>query len=139
MAVKLLSETSSKDYSRFLIKATGEEYIFLSTYRQNLGGLISRLHGEYFSDEPAPFSGMPSTVISQTQQQNQSIQMYLDIQNKIDHAIQNIEDESKEKKFLEKFKSTLSTASNVNELFKLCFQLAKEYGIRIVTLLKFFS
>ena len=84
---------------------------------------------------------MPSTVISQTQEQAQSthIQVYLDIQSKIDDALQNVEDGSKEKGFLEKFKSSLSTASNVNEIFKLCFQLAKDYGIGIAALLKFFG
>ncbi len=65
--------------------------------------------------------------------------MYLDIQSKIDHALQNVEAGSKEHGFLEKFKSTLSTAKNVNELFKLGFQLAKEYGIGIETLQNLFS
>ena len=84
---------------------------------------------------------MPNTVISQTQEQAQStsIQVYLDIQSQIDHALQDVEVGSQEQNFLEKFKSTLSTAKNVNEIFKLALQLAKEYGIGISTLLGFFS
>jgi len=141
-SIKLLSETSNDDHSRFLIKPEIGDlgpFIYISSYRQKLGGLISNLHGKYFSDEQAPFSGMPSTIISQSQQQDQSVQMYLNIQSKIDHALRDVENGSQEKGFLEKFKNTLSTASNVNELFKLCFNLAKEYGIGISTLLRFFS
>ena len=143
--IKSLSELTAEDYSRFSIqgvrKRGGGEIIYLSTYRQKLGGLISYLHGKYFSDEQAPFSGMPNTVISQTQEQAQStsIQVYLDIQSQIDHALHDVEAGSQEQNFLEKFKSTLSTAKNVNEIFKLALQLAKEYGIGISTLLGFFS
>ena len=138
--VKELYQIAGENYNKFLIKPNiSNDCVLLSTYRQILGGLISRLHAEYFSDEPAPFSGMPSTIITQTQQQSQSIQMYLDIQSKIDEAIPNFEDGSKEKGFLEKFKSSLNTASNVNDLFKLCFKLATELGVSIATLLKIFS
>ena len=104
-----------------------------------MSGIISRIHGEFFSEELVPFSGMPSTIITQTQQQSLSIQMYLDIQSKIDEAIPNFEDGSSEKGFLEKLKSSLNTALNVNDLFKLCFKFAKEYGVSIRTLLKLFS
>jgi hypothetical protein len=38
-----------------------------------LGGLIAFLHGKYFPDEPAPFTGIPSQEINVSQQQNQSI------------------------------------------------------------------
>ena len=143
--VKLLAEITGEDYSRFLIQSVRAggpgDFIFLSTYRQKLGGLISHIHGKYFSDENPPFSGMPSTIITQTQQQKQStdIQVYLDIQSKIDQALQSAEDGSNEKGFLEKFKSTLSTASNVTDLFKLGLQLAKDYGVGIATLIKLFS
>lgn len=140
--VKELNQIAGENYNKFLIKPeilNDHTIVLVSTYRQTLGGLISRLHAEYFSDEPAPFSGMPSTIITQTQQQSQSIQMYLDIQSKIDEAIPNFEDGSKEKGFLEKFKSSLNTASNVNDLFKLCFKLATELGVSIATLLKIFS
>jgi hypothetical protein len=76
--------------------------IAVSTYRQKLGGLISWLHGKYFTDEPPPFSGMPSTVIIQVQQQSVSVQMLLDIQTKIDEALTKAKGE-KEQGFLKKF------------------------------------
>jgi hypothetical protein len=143
-SVKLLSEVTKKDYSRFLIEPLKSQYstfILVNTYRQKLGGLISNLHGDFFSDEQPPFSGMPRTIISQTQEQAQSthVKVYFDIQDKIDRALQGVEDGTKEASFLETFKSALREASDVNEIFKLCFQLAKDYGIGIATLLKFFS
>ena len=69
----------------------------------------------------------------------EKFQTILDIQSKIDHALQNVKGGSKEEGFLEKFKSALSKVSSVNELFKLCFQLAKEYKIGIAALLKLFD
>ena len=142
-SIKILSEISEEDYLRFLIKpergGVDMNFIYLSSYQQKLGGLISNLHGRYFSDESPPFSGSPSTIVSQTQQQNQSVQMLLDIQSKIDYALQNVGEDSNEKGFLKKFKSTLSTVSSVTEVFKLCLQLAKEYGIGVSILLKWFS
>jgi len=136
-AVDLLSTKTAIDYSRFKIE-TSERFIRISTYRQRLGGLISRLHAEYFSDEPAPFSGMPSTIITQTQQQSISVQMLLDIQTKIDEALTKSKDD-KEKGFLNKFKSALSSITNVNDLLSLCLKLAKEYGLTIQSLMSFWS
>jgi len=143
-AVELLGEIVGEPYVRFIVQTTtrpndGKEYVVLFDYRQKLGGLISRLHAEYFQDEPVPFEGMPSTIITQTQQQNQSIQMYLDIQSKIDENLSKIEEGSKEEGFLKKFKSKLSSVSNVNELFKLGLKVAKDFEINISELLKLWS
>ena len=137
-SVRSLNKVSGVDYSRFIITSHAEGYITVSTYRQKLGGLISSLHAEYFSDEPAPFSGGPSTVITQTQQQSQSVQMLLDIQSKIDEVLPRCEAGSPEQGFLQRLKDSLSTVSNVKELFNLCFKLAKEFGLSITTLMKLF-
>jgi len=143
-SVEELSEVSGRDFSKFKIEPeagfrSSHPNITINTYRQKLGGIVSRIHGQYFSDEPAPFSGMPSTVITQTQQQSQSVQMLLDIQSKIDEALHKVDIDPKEKNFLEKFKSTLSTVSSVTDLLKLCLKLAKEYGVSIGTLIKLFG
>ena len=58
-----------------LSSQTLEAFVRVLDYRQKLGGLIARLHAEYFYDEPAPFAGMPSTIIQQTQSQSIDIQM----------------------------------------------------------------
>jgi len=67
-----LNRISGEDYDRFKITPQRYEhnripYLDKDTYRSKLGGLISRLHGIYFSDEVAPFSGIPSTVIIKSQ------------------------------------------------------------------------
>ena len=50
------SQISGKDYRNFLIEpiqGSYKQFIRINTYRQKLGGIISRIHGEFFSDEPA--------------------------------------------------------------------------------------
>ena len=143
-SVNLLSKISGQDYNRFLIEPqTGNSgpFIRLVTYRQKLGGLISRLHGEYFAGEPAPFSVGPDTVITQSQQQYQSvhIQMLLEIQSEIDEKLRNYQEGSKEKNFLQKFKNSLSSVSNVVQLFNQLFKVAKGCNINIDDILKIFD
>ncbi len=89
-AIDELSDVSGEDNRRFkmvpeIYPESRDEHLHHDTYRGNLGGLISRLHGKYFSDEQPPFSGMPSTVIHQTQEQSQSLQveMLLEINTQI--------------------------------------------------------
>ena len=72
-----LNTVTGKNYDRYKVEVrsidwnrTMRRVIDSQSYRIKLGGLVSRLHGEYFSDEPPPFSGMPSTVITQHQIQN---------------------------------------------------------------------
>ena len=139
-ALKLLSDTTEKDYSRFKIEPKSStvgsgSYVRVNTYRQKISGLISNLYGEYFSDETPPFSGMPNTVITQTQQQSVSVQILLDIQSKIDEMLPKVESGSKEESFLKKFKSILSSVSNVNELIRKCMKLAHEFGLNIQDIL----
>lgn len=139
-ALKLLSEVVEKDYSRFRIdpqrsKHGSSSYIRVDTYRQKIGGLISNLHGEFFSDETPPFSGMPSTIITQTQQQSVSVQILLDIQSKIDEILPKVKSGSKEESFLNKFKGVLSSISNVNQLVSKFMKLAHEFGLNIQDIL----
>lgn len=111
------------------------------SYRIKLSGLISRLHGKYFSDEHPPFSSMPSMVITQHQVQNQAayIQILLDIQSKIDDKLREYKEDSKEKTFLEKVKSSLSGVGNIIELLCLILKIGNEIGLTIGQILKIFS
>ena len=141
-SVDLLSKITGEDYKRFNIKPIDENsspFIRLITYRQKLGGLISHLYGKYFPDEPAPFSGGPSTVITQSQQQSQFIQMVLDMQSMIDKQMPHFSEGSKEKGFLQKLKSQLSSIANVTQLLNQLFKLAKEFGLNIDSVSKIFS
>jgi len=144
-AVAILSKLTQKDYNRFcvapILGASGRSYYLpLVSYRQKLGGVINAIHAEYFSDEQVPFSGSPSTVISQTQQQGQSlhVQILLDFQGKIDERISNYEEGSKEKTFLEKIKNSLNSTPNVMALFQLIIKTAKDSGLNLGDILGIF-
>lgn len=134
-----LNEISSKDYNRFQIKEENicDRDIRVSTYRNKLGGLIARLYGEYFSEEQAPFSGMPSTIINQTQQQSQNfqVQMLLEMQSKIDEKISEFKEDTKEKSFLNKIKGSLSSIKNTTELLALILKSGKDFGLTVEQIL----
>ncbi len=147
-SIQELEQISQKDYSRYKERiqttpwnSSSRRYFDLLSYRSKLGGLISRLYGEYFSDESAPFSGMPSTVINQHQSQNQTtyVQILLDFQSKIDEKMKEHENDSKEKTFLEKIKSSLSRVGNVIELFTLILRTGKDVGLTLDDIFKLFS
>lgn len=144
-AIEELNQISGVNYDRFLInpKQTprGIQKIEMTEYRSKLGGLISRLHAEYFSDELAPFSGMPSTVITQSQQQAQSVQIeiLLEIQSEIDRKLPNYKDGTKEKTFLERLKASLNSVANITQLIGLILRIAKEVGLSINQIYSIFS
>ena len=141
-----LNKVTQNDFNLFKLhpKVSGSsciEYLYIETIRAKLGGLISELHGRYFSDEPAPFSGMPSTIINQSQQQNQSliVQMLLDVQSKIDQNLSKYEEGAKEKKFLQKVKSSLGSIKDAVGLISLLINVGKDCGLSIDDLKGIFS
>ncbi len=137
--IEELNNVSGKNYKRFMTK-TGE-HTFPSIYRSKLGGLISRLHAEYFSVEQAPLSETPSTVISQTQKQSQSfqVQLLLEIQSKIDEKLQELEPEDKKRGFLEKVKGALTSVRNTAELIALILSTGQQFDLTIKELLELFK
>jgi len=138
----LIKATGKQDYDRFKVEPEGDQdysYISVNTYRQKLSGLISRLHVEYFSNEPAPFSGMPSTVITQTQNQSMHVQMLLNIQETIVRALEKPDVSEEQKGFLNKLKSRLDSISNATELVKQILNLGKDFGLTIGQILNLFG
>lgn len=138
-----LNNVSGKDYNRFKIKPRttgGNRGVGILSYRNKLGGLIARLHSEYFSDEPEPFSlsNIPSTVISQTQQQSQS-QILLEVQSKIDEKISKFGKDSKEGKFLEKIKNSLPSIRNISQLIILLLEVGNTVGLTVGQILNIFK
>ncbi len=136
--VNQLSEISGKDYSRFCIEpscssTSGRYYMNIIVYKNNLGGLISRLREEYFSDEPDPLDEAPSTVIAQSQRQEQSvdIQMVIELADIINEKIGKYDEGSKEKGFLQKLKSLRTSISNTKQLLQTIFKLAKDCGLNM--------
>jgi len=139
-----LNKLTDKDYNRFKLEplhGSLGSFVRLETYCQKLGGLIARLHAEYFSDEVAPFAEMPSTIITQSQEQTQSfqIQMLLEVQSKIDEKIAKFDEGSKERKFLEKVKGSLASIRNIAGLIALLLSVAKECGLSIEDLKSLFN
>ena len=140
-AIDELINISGVDYSRFKMtprRVGGSPHMSVEkdTYRTKLAGLVARLHGEYFANEPAPFSGMPSTVISQTQVQSQSqTQMVLDLQSKIDEQLLNLEPGDKKHTFLEKVKGALASVKDYAGVLALYVSTAQEVGLTLEELL----
>lgn len=129
-----LNNATGKNYSNFKINVRHDgdwgPTVDLVTLRTCLGRLISRLHAEYFDNEPIPFGGSPSTVITQTQSQEQNIDIrfYIDLGSKIDEKLKSVTDE-KEKGFLQKFKDILPTLKSGMDILKASVDLAREFGL----------
>lgn len=128
--IQYLNSITGNDYSRFTVHPLqGNTYISTVTYRANLGGLIDNLYGDYFSDENAPFSSSPGTIINQHQSQQQSISvLLLDVQKKITTKLATTTDE-KERNFLQKFENMLPTITNTAHLIKTAMDLCSQMGI----------
>jgi len=141
-AVSELSNLTKENFDRFKIRPeylNDDEIVHIITYRQALGGLINRIHGTYFLDEPPPFSGTPQTIISQSQHQNQSVQMLFDFQSKIDEEIQKVSGDPKKEGFLRKCKEKISHAKDVTDLLKLLINTAKQFNLTLADLMSLFG
>lgn len=131
-----LNTASNEDFNKFKITgikhSQSYSYISVSELRMKLGGLIARLHGTYFTDEPVPFSGMPSTTINVSNQQEQSQYqtMIIELRENIDRKLNKLE-EGEEKNFLTELKNRLSTVSDFATLIGLISQLGVEFNIGI--------
>ena len=142
--IQELNSVTGKNYDNFKLasmRGSARQAIPVEMYRQKLGGLIARLHGEYFSDEVTPFAEMPSTVISQSQNQNQSlhVQLLLELNDLIHEKLGKVQDGTKEKTFLEKVKASLSSVKSISQLITLILTTSHELGITIEQLKSLFS
>lgn len=146
-AIDELNEISKSDYSKFKLQSKSISWnrnmrvvVDASDFRLKLNGLINRIYGKYFSDENPPFSGIPGTNIQMSQNQHQSmqIQILLEIQSVIDRKLNEVTD-PKEKSFLEKIKSSLSSIKNVSELIKLILTTGSSMGLTIDQILNLFK
>lgn len=142
--IDLLSSITQTDYSRFKIKPergySEKQLVRVAYFRSQLGGLISNLHAAYFFDEPAPFSGMPSTIINQTQNQEQnfSLRIALELQKKIDEKLYTTPNQE-EKTYLEKISAMLPTIKNSVDLISMILNIASQVGLDVNALYKIFS
>lgn len=101
--------------------------------KSKLGALIGRIKGTYDLDSYQPSSG--HTII-QNQTQSQSLNIILDLQEKILSEIPKYSKESKEGSFLEKFKNTLPTIKNITDIFSSALKIGGELGLDPETIRK---
>lgn len=116
-------------------------YVSLAEFRFKLGGIISRLYAEFFSDERNPLDGSPTTLINNSQSQNQSfqIEIALEISDLISGKIHNLEEGSKERNFLEQVKEGLKNGKGVVDLVNLILSTANKLGLATAEVIKLFS
>lgn len=97
-----------------------------------LDAIIEQMENEEPIVSP-PASGVPSIPVnlSQTQTQNQSQQMVLEIQDYINTKMKEYKDGSDEKNFLEKIKNSLGGVLSVAQLIGLIIRTGHELGFTI--------
>ena len=135
-AIDEINEATGEDYSKFKVQMTVGEYgtwMNNLTYRTNLSGLIGELASKYHPSSLSKESKPPTTVITnfqtQEQQQTATITLLLEFQSKVDEAIRNYEDGTKEKDFLTKLKESLPAVRNYLDLLHLVFDIANSVGL----------
>ena len=144
LAISELEDLSPYSYGKFKIHPQSGQYgyfVNITALRANLGGLIDRLHAEFFSDESNPFIEVPSTIISQEQSQEQTtkIVMLLEIHEKIIEKLKDEQIDPDEKKFLEILKESLSSAKGTLQLINLILSTAHSVGIELDKLIEIFN
>ena len=148
--LKELGEITGDSYDNFKLEVkrgggdgptSGYQYINLNNFRFQLGGLISKIYGQYFLNEKNPLDGSPSTVISSVQNQSQSleIQIVLEMTELITRKLFEYQDEGPEKSFLEKIKEGLKSGKSVTELINLILLTGKDLGLTIANMLSLLS
>lgn len=132
--IEELNSKTGENYDKYQLapmRGYDSGFITVAIYRQKLGGLIARLHGEYFKDEQVPFAEMPSTVINQNQSQSVQIEFILEVNNLLNDKLYAAKEGSKEKTFLERVRGSLSKVKSVSQLIPLIIKTANEMGLSI--------
>ena len=109
-------------------------------FRQKLAGIIDFLHAEYFEEEHRPFGSSPSTVISQNQSQEQTMNVtfVLQLQEKLIEKLNSDDTSKEEKAFLQKIKEGLSGIKGGIETINLILSTAQAFGINTNRLVELF-
>ncbi len=132
-------QAANEDFSDYILQPRHTEYgemLSVDTYRAKISGLISRLYGTYFADELEPFTGVPSSITNVSQNQNVSVQVYIELGMQIQSALDKAES-PQEKSFIEGLKDKVSTVKSFIDFGLLMTSLSSQYGItpeRIKTL-----
>lgn len=151
--VDSLSAVSGKDYGQFKIepkwqewnRGSGHNVVNGTFFRQKLNGLINHLHGEYFTNERAPFSGEPQNVFEQNQvvTQNTNIEVLmmtvLEVQERLIKEESKYPPDSPEGNFIKKLKDALKGVKSNIDLIITILQTAIAVGLSIEKLKNIFK
>lgn len=138
-----LNSVTGQDYSRFKVNTRVVSWNFGTTrivvdtlvYKNNLSGLINRIQGEFFSDEPTS-PNQTGVVINnnQTQSQTQTLAITLEFQEKLLSQIPKYAEGTKEKSFLEKLKSSLSSVKTLTDILSNVLKIGGDLGLNPATI-----
>lgn len=103
--------------------------------RTKITSLIGRLNGLYSIEEPSKEIG-PTFIQNQNQSQHQTMSLVLNIQERILSQIQNYDEGTPERSFLEKLKSKLPGVSDVLSIISSILTIGNETGVNIETIKK---
>jgi septin family protein len=137
---ELIKTTNKNYYSKFKVEVHTDQhrtkFTFTEKLRAQVTSLLSRLHQEYFPNEPSPFGSKTNTPRftinnqnhqEQSQQQTMTVTL-LELQSKIDQKLAKTTDE-KEKSFLQKIKDQLPTVISVAQLIQLILTITHQTGL----------
>lgn len=99
--------------------------------KSKLNGLIGRIKGSYGFDSLSQLNSGNTFIQNQTQSQQQHQTVILEIQERIINEIQNHEEGTKERNFLEKLKQTLPTLNNTVGIMSSILSIATDSGISV--------
>ena len=92
--------------------------------------MISKLHGTFFSEEPEPFSGWPSTIVTQTNNQTVTTQLYVQLGIDLKTALDKAENEN-ERSFINVLTKKIGTVKNYIDSLALAITTANQFGITV--------
>lgn len=109
--------------------------IYVIPAKANLSSLMGRIKGEYELEELLIPTGH-TFIQNQQQNQSQTLSVALELQEKIISAIPKHAENTKERGFLEKFKSVLPTIKNMTDILSLALKIGADLGLDPATIQK---
>jgi hypothetical protein len=143
--VEGLESDSGKKYTEFKLEPRpGDDYIMVDTMRATLSTLIHAVNAEFRLEKSTPtFGGGPSTVITQSNNQDVSVEvvqsLVLDIQAQLVAKEHEYKDGTAEKTFISKVKAGLKTVKSTAELMTLVLTTASTLGLSLHQLAALFT
>jgi hypothetical protein len=146
---ELITIDNTANYKKYTVDITvdsydGSKYMDKVQYKSNISALLMTLHGKYFYEtESEPFSGAPSNITYQTQNQTQSqsidVTVLLNLQEYLNTKLSDNSYNKEEKSFIETVKTKLTSVKKFGDLINLIFLTAQTYGITIERMIQIFK